>query len=643
MASRWTSSLKLCGVLLSLALTACGGASSDATSFAEKVGVTPAAPAPSPTPAPAPAPAPAPKVWVNAHWVDFQNGNDNNDGNTKATAWKHAPGDPNATGVAAAYRPAAGDQIVFAAGSRYFGSITAEVSGTDAAPITYTGESESVPSVIDGTAFSAAARRCASQSECGGIAAWRNASVAVFAQQLPDNAIFYADGQMLTPAQWPDPANLFYADELSEMAEVSGTAIASGTIAIPSEVAAGLTLVNGLKVAVWVQPNVIEERAVTSVANGRISFDATGLQPYTDRSGKFAIRGHSSTISMAGEFAIMPDRRTVVFVTAGPTAAVTASTGRSGIDLSGANNVVVRDLSFENFSDQDGNIRSGMPIWASRRPATKITIERNRFANLFLVNGQGAITMQRTTGLTIRGNTIRTVSQGSGMRLTNSSNILVEANSIERVGRTAVYLGETTDSVILRNRIRDVQGIHGNGISVYLGSRNTRVIANTVTEALRPVTIKGNGANTPAAEDILFANNLLVTTRNSLGAFISWGANGRRIRLYNNVILGAEKGSVRLDADDFDLRIERNVIDGITYNRPYSGDWVITNNAYRLLGVFQNQFANVSTTSALPPQLNSTGAAPSDLRQFCTYISEPLDLIFGTRYDRNVGAEFVCS
>lgn len=645
-------SRQVIAVSVGLLLSSCGGGStgpssvSDGASFAEKLGLTPVAvskPAPAPSPGPEALPtAPPSAIFDNAKWVDYQNGSDTNDGLTKATAWKHAPGDPEATGAPAAYTPVPGDQIVFAAGSRYYGSITARFVGNASIPVVLTSESETNRATIDGTSQTASAQKCPSQAACAGIAAWREASIAKFDEALGDDARVFAGGQMLTPAQWPDPSDLFYAGEVSEMANIDGAAIAAGAINLPANIAAQIPVATGLRVALWVQPNVIEERPVTAVAGGKIRFDSSGLVPYLDRTDKFALRGAASLISTNGEFAILPDRKTVLFVSDRAPKTIAASTGRIGIDISGAKNLVVRNLSFENFSDNKGNVRSGLGIQATRFPAENVLIENNSFKNFFLIQGQGVIRIHRSTGITVRNNSISTVAEGSGMRISDSANTVVDGNYVERVGRTGIYLQGNTNSLVVRNQVRDVRGVHGNGMSFYLGNQRTKVIANTVTEATRPMTFHGNKDADPKMFDLLIANNLLVTAKDSLGALVTYGANTNDVRIINNVILGASRGSLRLSELDNNLRIERNVIDGITFNGPYRDDWTIRNNVFRILGVFQDRFTSDSVTGGLSPQFTETGVAPSNLAPFCRHISEPLDLVFGTRYDRNIGAKFTC-
>lgn len=639
------------GIVLAASLSACGGGSGTSeSSFAQAVGLTPL-PVPSTSPGgadPAPTPAApataAPVVWANARWVDFQNGNDNNTGTTKAAAWKHAPGDPAATGVAAAYKPAAGDQIVFAAGVRYFGNITAPFQGEAGSPVTLIGESIDQTAVIDGSSASATAQPCVSQSACYGVAAWRSVSIVKFANALPANAQLYSNGALLTPAQWPNPEDLFYNEEVTGLAEDSGTNLNAGMATVPASVLSLLKTVDDTRVAVWVQSNKIVERRMTGIKDGKVLFDNTGISTYIDRPSKFALRGHAAMIDMTGEYAILPDRKTVLVKALDPKAVVYASTGRGGIDLSGANHVTVKNLGFEHMSDVSGNVRSGLPVWAMSKAASNLRIENNRFEDLVLFQGNGAITLWDVTNATVSGNTIRRVAYGSGMRLLRNKNTLVFGNSIERVGRTGIMLMNNADTQVIKNRIRDIMGVHGNGFSAYLGNQRTKVIANTITEAYQPATYHGNGSTTPKAEDILFANNLFVGTNESLGALVSWGKDADKVTMVNNVLLGGNKGSLRLNALETNLTVRRNVIAGIILPVAPLASWKIESNAFTFLSQTQPKyFSSDAVTSALTDPV-LYGKAPANLGKFCPYITELVDYtLVGQSYGRSIGAGFTCS
>jgi hypothetical protein len=69
-------------------------------------------------------------------YIDFDSGNDDNDGLSKQTPWKHHPWDPNAEAQAKACNSS--HTYVFKQGVVYRGELNANESGTEAAPIVLT-------------------------------------------------------------------------------------------------------------------------------------------------------------------------------------------------------------------------------------------------------------------------------------------------------------------------------------------------------------------------------------------------------------------------------------------------------------------------------------------------------------------------
>lgn len=622
-------------------LTACGGGASSPAAFADAIGV---GTAPAPAPAPTPSPTPQAPPTYRSFFVDYQNGDDQAAGTTKSAAWKHAPGDPNASGAAAAFVPQAGDHIVLVAGSRYYGSIKAEWTGTQDKPIVIEGEGNDHRAVIDGAHAVASLEPCSSQAACNGVAAWRSVHIARFAEALPAEARLFVDGQVLAPAQWPDPKDLFYSDETADMAQEAGTTLNAGRAGVDATVATAMQSPAGASIAVWVQGNRIVERPITKVASNTVLFDVGGVNSYTDRPGRFALRGHSALISRAGEYAVLPDRKTALVQLATPASTIAASAGRSGIDLSGASHVVVRGLTFQNMSDLDGNVRTGMPIWAMRSAARDLTIENNRFVNTHSVNQMGAVTIWKTDGLLVRNNYFGTLMTQSAVRVLNSSNAVLRENTAERISATVMLFMNNADSTIFRNRIRDAKGVHGNGITAYLGNKNTKILANTITETVRPITIKGNNEATPSAENLLIANNLLVATGDSVGSLISWGGVLKGVTIFNNVILGAEKGALKPNAEDRNVVIKRNVIEGTAFAEAYPSDWSVSGNAFTRLGPFQKDYTPQDVVVAsLQIAIGLAGQAPANLSIYCPYVTEIEEYLFlGNSYGRHVGADFTC-
>jgi hypothetical protein len=78
-------------------------------------------------------------VRTPTYYVDFSSGSDSASGTSKATPWKHAPGDANAIGGPAAAHLMPGDVVLFKGGVPYYGTVTLTASGTANAPIVLEG------------------------------------------------------------------------------------------------------------------------------------------------------------------------------------------------------------------------------------------------------------------------------------------------------------------------------------------------------------------------------------------------------------------------------------------------------------------------------------------------------------------------
>ena len=76
------------------------------------------------------------KPGESVRYIDFESGNDTNDGLSKQTPWKHHPWDPNAGVKAAACKGV--QTYVFKQGIDYRGELNANESGTANAPIILT-------------------------------------------------------------------------------------------------------------------------------------------------------------------------------------------------------------------------------------------------------------------------------------------------------------------------------------------------------------------------------------------------------------------------------------------------------------------------------------------------------------------------
>jgi hypothetical protein len=95
-----------------------------------------------------------PAAGGTTYYVDFAAGLDTNSGMSPLAAWKHSPGDSDATGIPANTTLGPGDTVVFRGGVVYNGTIGVDWSGASGEPITYDGNAQgtfgSGRAIIDG-------------------------------------------------------------------------------------------------------------------------------------------------------------------------------------------------------------------------------------------------------------------------------------------------------------------------------------------------------------------------------------------------------------------------------------------------------------------------------------------------------------
>jgi hypothetical protein len=116
-----------------------GGPSDTATIPTDGSGPTDANPPPGSGLLPTCGPYAALPIRTPTYYVDFSVGSDTGDGKSQATAWKHAPGDTNATGTPTGVTLAPGDVVLLKGGVPYYGTIAVTTSGTATSPIVLEG------------------------------------------------------------------------------------------------------------------------------------------------------------------------------------------------------------------------------------------------------------------------------------------------------------------------------------------------------------------------------------------------------------------------------------------------------------------------------------------------------------------------
>jgi len=182
----------------------------------------------------------ASNAMAATYYIDFDSGNNEADGTTPATAWKHSPGDNNATGQPKGVKLQPGDILRYKGGVQYRGEIAfRNLKGAEGKPIVFDGNADGSygegPAILDGSKRITGWNKVDSAEQVGGNPKWREIMYADvdmdltsnFTQdqfilhrdtspvrQAPWQRLFLIDGEkrVLPIAQMPKPSDAFYPD-----------------------------------------------------------------------------------------------------------------------------------------------------------------------------------------------------------------------------------------------------------------------------------------------------------------------------------------------------------------------------------------------------------------------------------------------
>ncbi|MFN3371715.1 MAG: right-handed parallel beta-helix repeat-containing protein [Sphingomonadaceae bacterium] len=557
--------------------------------FAE---LTPVAVAPAPQPSQQPAPAPttvtAPPAVEESmgapgrvFFVDFANGNNGNSGTSSSSPWKHAPGDPAATGGPATVRLQPGDVIRFRGGVAYRGTINVRTSGQAGAPITYSGTGFGTGNaIIDGADPVTSAVPCPGAVACGGASNWQSLWLVTYTEPTIAQKKLYDGRGPLAEAQTPAPADTFKPDMIADyerIPQAQATALTQGRIdnARLADAARGQP---NARLLVWVQPNEIRETAILSVSGNTILFDTTGLSFYTTRDSYAAIIGSVRGVTRAGTYARIGTGRAIVFPRPGETS-FSIGSGRRGIVLAGVGHVAIRGFHFRHgTASPTANRSEGIAILDINKGTNNVLIEGNRFGPSSMRNGDGAISFVNAQGVTIRNNRFTDLEWGSGIRTgATVQSLLIEGNRLVRGGRTGIAILSSKDVTIRNNLLAGWYSVHGNALSVYSSSARVLVTGNCIHDSIRPVTISGS---TSSVEDnnYRFTGNIFVGLASTDAAIQSW-ANVRGVEISNNVLLTGRRGAILSPRDLRVSATNNRVTSGIVVSSgAIPSDWTIRDN-----------------------------------------------------------------
>jgi hypothetical protein len=513
--------------------------------------------------------------------VDYERGSDAADGRTPETAWKRAPGDPAATGRAAAAKLLPGDTVLFRGGVAYRGTIRLAASGAAGKPITWSGlgYGEGM-GAIDGADPVRLVRACRDAADCGFAADWKGLSRIEYSQPPTARIVLFGKSGRYFVSQVPALPEPFFGDDRQNFEVVPRgelAALGTGLLRAPGLLAAARRGGGRMEIAFWVRPNQVERRPVLAVEAEGLRFDPGGLRFYEDRDGRAALDHSFAGLGQPGFYADVAPGVLVARLRPGDSAAtLSIGSGRVGIELGGQRFVTISGLDFRNFAGSEAAAREGRAITSFGPGASDIEVRGNRFGPALIAGGSGMVHLFGTTRFRFLDNRMEDVF-GAGFRAGGGSpgELLIEGNVFRRIGRTAIGLLGVKGAVVRGNILTDIRGVHGNAITAYLGNEDILIEGNCVVASSRPLTFHGDGKGT--VNRIRIVGNILVSSGTGQAAINSWGRQTTDVEIVGNLLAGPKHG-VLLNGSDRAVVVKGNDTSGIARADRAGADWVIEGN-----------------------------------------------------------------
>jgi hypothetical protein len=526
------------------------------------------------------------------YYVDYDGGDDGNDGRSPATAWKHAPGDGQAQGNPAAVELAPGARIIFRGSVIYPGRIDIPADGSLNHPITYQGNGwpgeTHLKAVIDGGDAITGWTPCESAQVCGGNPNYANlyyaclpASVDPLGVNLHEYDPATGEDDFLWPAQDPDPSDPYFYDNRLEFRVVPQSRLTRTSLTDadyfdqgdPEDWADAYILV-------WVNPNIVVTRAIAGFdpVTHTVTFEDLGQNAiYPDgRDQAYAIFNSLHALDHPGEsfVATTPDSQDRLQVVLWPRSSdplgqrITYSVRKCGFNIGAHSNVVIDG--FQVRKHAGSGLRDGVGIGTistSYLENHNLVIRNNRITHNRKGGsdrGYGGIFLDNCQHCRVENNWVESNPRHAGIFFGGGgSHVRALDNTIIRSGSTSLKLYSIDHAELIGNTIAESKGSHANGITIYLHSRNILVANNLVYDSNSPVTFQDSG-------NLFFLNNVIDAGEGDSNVN-EWGDTAAgpwergTIAFFNNTLVRNDRNAalnIGGASDENTYLVINNIIDG---------------------------------------------------------------------------------
>lgn len=515
----------------------------------------------------------APALAQRTFYIDFDGGNDSADGTSPATAWKRAPGDALATGTARNAKLEGGDRLLFKGGVRYRGTVRITRSGEPGKPIVYDGSGwGDRRAIFDGSEALGKSKPCTSQAACLGSPHWRSLHFVAVGTDHQWSDWLFAGDEPLQLSQWPAIADYWDYDDPTQMAAIpraTFSQLQSGFIAVPG---VPERLRQGSPVlGLWHYSNEIFFSTQFDIGAGGIQYEQAGYRPFSDRDNRFSIMNAPSEVDAPGKFAISAKDGLAIFwprVSRAP-ADISIGTRRGGFLFGPASHIRIRGFSFTNFASENQehkpNVQTGVPIMGTST-TDHVQIHDNQFRAIVNLTKMGALRLARAQNLDVRRNQFEFMPWSTAIYVSEGQGpATIACNSISRIGRNGIRILNNYQTVVERNRIQQLIGIHGAGINLYTDTRLAIVRDNVVVSSRFPITMQGHNGKPyfadPTPPDVRIEKNVLISTKAGAAAISSWGMGLRNVRIAEN-FLSNPQYALHFSGPEYNISLINNQISG---------------------------------------------------------------------------------
>ncbi|MEX2381428.1 MAG: right-handed parallel beta-helix repeat-containing protein [Opitutales bacterium] len=511
---------------------------------------------------------------ATTYYVDFESGDNMADGQSPESAWKHAPGDGNATGNPAEAALAPGDTIVFKGGVAYHGALRLVESGASQEPITLDGNTAGTfgegRAVLDGGRVIEGWQRVESPEAVQGNPHWEdlfyvdldvdissNFEYGEFVlhrkaprdRQAPWQRIVLYDGEegLLPIAQSPKPSDLFYPDlpggfyksphalDVREEEEITLLTDEENLAAEdPGDYDGKFIAVHGGNNHVYFAP-------VKGYDPESHQLTLPEFEPGTYDETRYAFFNSVRLISEPGEWAIRPigDGKSRVYLLPerledGKPADVGFPVFNTGITVdNGASHLEVRGFLIQRYSAGGG----GISVSRSSTRSRDIVIADTEIR---FVTGHAGIGLNHCDEIIVENAYIHhNPGWTTGIFLNRVNEFAVRNSRLDKNSGSGIRHYECKDGELVDNAILDHFGMHASAINVYEGCENILLERNYVQNT---ATINRNARN------IVFRNNVIDSMNRSAVALAIWrsGSVGGHdvidITIENNTFVRVNRG-----------------------------------------------------------------------------------------------------